>query len=621
MSIRKKTLIIVGLAFCIMLVSLSVVSKTVVLKGFSELEQDETLTNLKRGINEISNVLAGLNSAVGDWAPWDDTYKFIQDRNEEYLTSNLSDSTLVNLGINFVLFINNSGQVVYPHFVDLAEETGVSAPPGLVDKVFSYPELVKHAGLESRKTGIIMMPTGPVLIASRPIVKSDDSGPVKGTMVMGKYLDSAELNRLSEIVHLSLSIHPVDDPRMPSEFQEVKTAFSEKTKVAIHPRDNNTIAGFTILRDISGDPAFMLKVEIPRKIYNKGKQTLNYYIISLLGIGLVFTALITLLLEKIVLSPVSRLSSEVSDIGKSEDHPKRLSISRSDELGRLAGDINLMLEQLSEARRKLTEQSYQAGMSEMASGVIHNVRNSLNSFTGNLVLLRRSLNKAPIKEIELAQNELDEGTPSEARRKELIDFSILANKNLTSLFSVTEAKLDETIQRIADIEEILDDHQKWAYNEKPNEQIVLEDLVHNSAKIIEDNLKEIIAIEIDSTISEVGSVKGHRVSLKQIFGNLLLNAAESIQRKGLKQGRIDIRAAVEKIDGNEMKHVRISDNGTGIETDVLDHIFEQGFTTKQKGTSGIGLHWCANTINSMNGRIYAESEGPGKGACIHVLIP
>ena len=621
MSIRKKTLMIVGLAFCILLVSLTFVSRMVVLKGFADLEQNDALVNLKRGISEISNVLAGLNASVGDWAPWDDTYKYIQDRNQEYIDSNLSDSTLVNLGINFVLFINNSGQVVYPHFVDLAEETGVSAPPGLVDKVFSYPELVKHAGPESSKSGIIMMPTGPVLVASRPIVKSDDSGPVKGTMVMGKYLDSTEIKRLGEITHLSLSIHPVDDPKVPSDFQELKTAISERTKTAIGTLDQNTITGRAVFEDISGDTAFMLKVDIPRKIYNQGKQTLYYYIISLLGIGLVFIALITLLLEKIVLSPVSRLSSEVGEIGKSDDSPKRLSISRADELGRLASDINSMLEQLSEARRKLTEQSYEAGMSEMASGVLHNVRNSLNSFTGNLVLLRRSLNKAPLKEIGLAQNELDAGTPSEERRKELIDFSLLANKNLTSLFGDTAAKLDETIQRIADVEEILDDHQKWAYKERPNEQVELDNLVQDSVKIIEDNLKEIVAIEIDATLSEVGSVKGHRISLKQIFGNLLLNAAESIQRKGLTQGKIGVRAAIEKINGNEMKHIRITDNGAGIEADVLERIFEQGFTTKQKGTSGIGLHWCANTINSMDGRIYAESEGSGKGACLHLLIP
>jgi two-component system, NtrC family, sensor kinase len=621
MSIRKKTLMIVGLAVCIMLVSLTFVSRMVVFKGFADLEQKDALVNLQRGISEISAALTGLNSAVGDWAPWDDSYTFVQDGNQDYIDSNITDSTLVNLGINFVLFINNSGQVVYGHFVDLAEEKGVSPPRGLVDKVFSFTQLVKHADTQSNKTGIIMMPTGPVLAASQPILKSDDSGPIKGTIVMGKYLDSAEIKRLSELIHLSLSIHPVDESQTSSDFQTLKTAFSEKTKAAIGSLDQNTINGRAVFEDIGGDAAFMLKVDIPRSIYKQGKQTLYYYIISLLAIGVMFTILIALLLEKIVLSPVSRLSSEVGEIGKSDDSPKRLSISGTDELGRLAGDINSMLEQLSEARRGLAEQSYQAGMAEMAAGVLHNVRNSLNSFTGNLVLLRSSLNKAPLKEIALAQNELDEGTASEGRRKELIDFSLLANKSLTSLFKDTETKLDETIHRIADIEEILDDHQNWADNDKPLEQFELEELVHDSVKIIDDNMKERIAIEIDSKISEVGAVKGHRVSLKQIFDNLLLNAVESIQQKGDKPGKVNIQAAIEKVDGNDLKHVRISDNGAGIESDALEHIFENGFTTKQKRASGIGLHWCANTINSMNGRIYAESKGPGKGACIHILIP
>ena len=57
------------------------------------------------------------------------------------------------------------------------------------------------------------------------------------------------------------------------------------------------------------------------------------------------------------------------------------------------------------------------------------------------------------------------------------------------------------------------------------------------------------------------------------------------------------------------------------EADILEHIFERGFSTKQEGSSGIGLHWCANTISSMNGKIYAESEGKGKGACLHLVFP
>ncbi|MCP4400765.1 MAG: hypothetical protein GY801_26120 [bacterium] len=59
----------------------------------------------------------------------------------------------------------------------------------------------------------------------------------------------------------------------------------------------------------------------------------------------------------------------------------------------------------------------------------------------------------------------------------------------------------------------------------------------------------------------------------------------------------------------------------GLDADTLERIFQRGFSTKQEGASGIGLHWCANTISSMHGKIYAESEGKGKGACMHLLLP
>ena len=61
-------------------------------------------------------------------------------------------------------------------------------------------------------------------------------------------------------------------------------------------------------------------------------------------------------------------------------------------------------------------------------------------------------------------------------------------------------------------------------------------------------------------------------------------------------------------------------NGTGIAMEQMPHLFERGFSTKTRG-SGIGLHWCANTVSAMGGRIYATSPGIGQGACLHLLLP
>jgi two-component system NtrC family sensor kinase len=74
------------------------------------------------------------------------------------------------------------------------------------------------------------------------------------------------------------------------------------------------------------------------------------------------------------------------------------------------------------------------------------------------------------------------------------------------------------------------------------------------------------------------------------------------------------------VAGVPMAHLFIEDNGGGIPEEKLPKIFERGFSSKNRG-SGLGLHWSANTITALKGRIYAESKGEGQGAIFHILLP
>jgi sensor domain CHASE-containing protein len=89
MSLRKKTLSLIGITFVVLMVILIVISKIIILGSFQELESETIQIDVKRGINEIGNQMQRLDSIAGDWAPWDDTYKFIQNRNEGYIKDNL----------------------------------------------------------------------------------------------------------------------------------------------------------------------------------------------------------------------------------------------------------------------------------------------------------------------------------------------------------------------------------------------------------------------------------------------------------------------------------------------------------------------------------------------------
>ena len=129
-------------------------------------------------------------------------------------------------------------------------------------------------------------------------------------------------------------------------------------------------------------------------------------------------------------------------------------------------------------------------------------------------------------------------------------------------------------------------------------------------------------IEIDESVASLGRVAATRVALQQVISNLLINAAEAIAAGGQDREPGLLRITVDPADPNQpqLAHVRFTDNGQGIPAEALPRLFERGFTSKARG-SGIGLHWCANTMAAMGGRIHASSDGPGRGACLHLVLP
>ena len=101
----------------------------------------------------------------------------------------------------------------------------------------------------------------------------------------------------------------------------------------------------------------------------------------------------------------------------------------------------------------------------------------------------------------------------------------------------------------------------------------------------------------------------------------MINAAEAIAERGTERGHIEIRAAVEEENGQSFVHLAVSDNGNGIDPANIGNMFERGFSTKKGKTGGLGLHWSANSVAAMAGRMYAESSGLGAGASIHIVLP
>jgi len=191
MRLRTKVLAITILWFITATAALYVGSQFIILDSFARLEQQETQEGVERTLSALSNEFADLSSKTRDYADWDDTYNFVQDSNEEYIQNNLDAITWDNLRVDVIVFINTEGQVVFGT-VFQPDLTTAPLPQSLLELLSANDTLWHHSSLESNITGIAPLSNEPLLIASRPILTSQHEGPIRGTLILGRYFDAEE---------------------------------------------------------------------------------------------------------------------------------------------------------------------------------------------------------------------------------------------------------------------------------------------------------------------------------------------------------------------------------------------------------------------------------------------
>lgn len=394
MQLRKKTLLIVGAALICLIVVLYATASTILLHDFRNLEAQYVRHDVARALDALDDDLSSLDTSARDYAEWDDTYSFVNTRSADFVKSNFVDATFTYLRLNLLVVLDSQGQTVFSKGFDLKSKTEIPIPEKL--KQHLTEALLNPASTEGgdrpgrNKTGVLTLPEAKLLIASKPILNSNARGPARGTLIVGRYLDSNEIGLLSELTHLSV------DFRLPSlDFKVGATRYSNRgakavptsdedlanlklnianlksVEILVEPLTENTVAGYALIRDISDNLGLVLRVEVDRIIYRQGQATLELFTASILAVGLIFSAIALLLLEKLVLARLEDLSTSVSNIAALGSLDLRVQMPGADELSALADDINRMLEALSnsQAERNESEDRYRL-MAENSTDMI-----------------------------------------------------------------------------------------------------------------------------------------------------------------------------------------------------------------------------------------------------------
>lgn len=305
MTLRNKITFIVIFIWAILLFLVYFFLEKIFLGGYYKLENKQAYDNVERVNNALEEMTDTTLNILGSWAVWDDTYKFMQDKNPAYIKSNLTAESFASTSMDVVLYFDVQGKLFYSSAIDKSGTKNVPLPDKLLDYFPPDSNFVKFKKIADVEKGLISLPSGLVLIGSRPIVTSKNTGPIMGSLMMGKYFNSKMLLTLSKVTKLKVSLHAMNDSYMKSIPEKIKQYLTE-TSPYIDRISENEILVYSVIKDINAKPIYVLQIDMPRNEYKVGKETIQYYNYFYIGFTLLVGSLLWIFLQVFIIKRIEK---------------------------------------------------------------------------------------------------------------------------------------------------------------------------------------------------------------------------------------------------------------------------------------------------------------------------
>jgi len=295
------------------------------------------------------------------------------------------------------------------------------------------------------------------------------------------------------------------------------------------------------------------------------------------------------------------------------------------------GSLGLLLSSLNKLQKveierealhkELVRTAHSAGMSEIATGVLHNVGNVLNSINTSAACMAATLKDSvtvPLGQIlGLAgqQTDLAKFIRDDPRGQMLSAYFAQA---ATAISREREELLEESRrldEKMGHIKSVIRIQQDYARGGIFEEVVTGPELMQDAIMLCDRSLHR-HDIQLVQRVQPTEPLLLAKSKLLQVLVNLIKNAKESIIEADSRERVITVVADLE----DDHLRMSIADTGMGIAPETLDRLFNHGFSTKADG-KGFGLHSCAIAIQDLGGSISVQSDGPGTGATFMIRVP
>ena len=295
---------------------------------------------------------------------------------------------------------------------------------------------------------------------------------------------------------------------------------------------------------------------------------------------------------------------------------------KNTQISKQKNQLSRTLKELQETQKMLTDTAHRAGMAEIATGILHNVGNILNSVKVSSQLLKEKIKSSKVNNLQKVLSLMEEHSDNigefitnDEKGKIIPGYLIKVGTTLREEQDNSLKELSILHKGINHIEEIIAVQQSYAGVLGLVEKVVISDMMDDVLKMHAEMFRK-YKIKITKNYSKTKPILIEKGKLIHVFVNLLKNAKESLEMNDEKSRIITINILKEK----EHQIIEIIDNGIGITEENLERIFSYGFSTKKEG-KGFGLQTSALAMMEIKGKLSAESDGEGKGAKFIINIP
>jgi two-component system NtrC family sensor kinase len=292
------------------------------------------------------------------------------------------------------------------------------------------------------------------------------------------------------------------------------------------------------------------------------------------------------------------------------------------ELDQRNNELETALTDVKEMQSQLVDVAHRAGMTEIATGVLHNVGNVLNSVNVSISVINESVRKSKSSSVARVAALMREQAPalaaatSDPKIQKLPEYLDLLSGSLAEEQRQVESEVSNLMEKVQHIKNIISAQQNYTrrvcFQEAIDLHHLIEDLLSMHGPAISKN-----EVKVERNFASLPKVTIEKSKLLQVLDNLIKNALESMQiteREAQHVLRITSQSEDQELS------ITIADTGHGITEEQLKCIFRFGFTTKTNG-NGFGLHSSAIAMNEMGGAIRVHSGGVGQGAVFTITLP